>query len=100
VKVRYGQSFSRAFGRKWIALASHHAWLSREAEALFLFFERRIINPLVGYYDLDDDGRPTAPGYGVAGKPVRSLFATSRIIHAYAIVYLMGRVRIPLSIAG
>ena len=77
--------------RKWIALASHRAWLLREAEKLFLFFERRIFNPLGGFYDLDDEGRPTAPGYGAADKPARYLFATSRIIHAYAIAYLAGR---------
>jgi mannose/cellobiose epimerase-like protein (N-acyl-D-glucosamine 2-epimerase family) len=77
--------------RKWITLASHRAWLLREAEALFSFFERGIINPLGGFYDLDDKGRPTAPGYGSADKPARYLFATSRIIHAYSIAYLMGR---------
>src|SRR6516164_6263135 len=77
--------------RKWIALASHRAWLLREAEALFSFFERHIINPLGGFYDLDDQGRPTLPGYGSGGKPARYLFATSRIIHVYAIAHLMGR---------
>jgi sulfoquinovose isomerase len=49
------------------------------------------MNPLGGFHDLDDQGRPTPPGYGAAGKPVRCLFATSRIIHAYAIACLMGR---------
>jgi len=80
-----------AHNRKWIALASHRSWLLKEAEVLFSFFERRIVNPLGGFYDLDDEGRPTPPGYGAAGKPARYLFATSRIIHAYAIAYLMGR---------
>ena len=77
--------------RKWVALASHRTWLLRQAEALFSFFERRIINPLGGFYDLDDEGRPTAPGYGAAGTPARYLFATSRFVHTYAIAYLMGR---------
>jgi mannose/cellobiose epimerase-like protein (N-acyl-D-glucosamine 2-epimerase family) len=77
--------------RKWMALPSHRAWLLREGEALFSFFERRIINPLGGFHDLDDEGRPTAPGYGSADKPARYLFATSRIVHAYAIACLMGR---------
>jgi sulfoquinovose isomerase len=76
-------------GRKWIA--SHRGWLLRQAEALFSFFERRIVDPLGGFYDLDDGGRPTVAGYGVGGKPARYLFATSRIVHAYAIAYLMGR---------
>jgi sulfoquinovose isomerase len=73
------------------ALASRRAWLLREPEKLFLFFERRIFNPLGGFYDLDDGGRPAAPGYGAADKPARYLFATSRIIHGYAIAYLVGR---------
>jgi mannose/cellobiose epimerase-like protein (N-acyl-D-glucosamine 2-epimerase family) len=77
--------------RKWVTLASHRGWLWREAEALFSFFERRIINPLGGFYDLDDEGRPSAPGYGAGVKPARYLFATSRITHAYAIAHLMGR---------
>ena len=47
--------------------------------------------PSRGYYDLDDKGRPTAPGYGAAVKPARYLFATSRVTHAYAIAHLMGR---------
>jgi mannose/cellobiose epimerase-like protein (N-acyl-D-glucosamine 2-epimerase family) len=76
---------------KWVTLASHRGWLLREAEALFSFFERRIINPLGGFYDLDDEGRPSAPGYGAAVRPARYLFATSRITHAYAIAHLMGR---------
>src|SRR5690348_11936227 len=60
-----------ASNRKWTAVASHRAWLLREAEALFSFFERRIINPLGGFYDLDDQGRPAPPGYGAAAKPGR-----------------------------
>jgi sulfoquinovose isomerase len=76
---------------KWIALPSHRGWLLREAEALFSFFERQIINPLGGFHDLDDEGRPTAPGYGAAEKPTRHLVATTRIIHAFAIAHLMGR---------
>jgi hypothetical protein len=48
----------------------------REAEALFSFFDRGIINPLAGFYDLDDEGRPTARGYGATDKPARYLLAT------------------------
>jgi sulfoquinovose isomerase len=66
--------------RKWIALSSYRTWLLSEAEKLFSFFERRIINPLGGFDDLDDEGRPTAPDYGAADKPARHLFATSRTI--------------------
>jgi hypothetical protein len=37
------------WNRKWIALASRRAWLLGQAEKLFLFFERQIINPLGGF---------------------------------------------------
>ena len=76
---------------KWTDLSSHRVWLLREAEALFSFFEGQVINPLGGFHDLDDEGRPTAPGYGAAGKPARYLFSTTRIIHAFSIAHLMGR---------
>ena len=76
---------------KWIALPSHQSWLLRQAENLFAFFERNIINPLGGFYDLDDEGRPTAPGYGANLPPARYLYATTRIVHAFAIAHLMGR---------
>jgi sulfoquinovose isomerase len=74
-----------------MALDNHRTWLLGQAEKLFSFFERRFINPLCGFYDFDEEGRPTAPGYGAADKPARYLFATSRIVRAYAIAYLMGR---------
>ena len=68
---------------------------------LFVFSERRIIDPLSGFYDLDDGGRSTVPGYGAASKLARYIFATSRIIHAYAIAYLMvGQAWTSLSTAG
>jgi mannose/cellobiose epimerase-like protein (N-acyl-D-glucosamine 2-epimerase family) len=63
----------------------------REAEALFSFFEGKIINPLGGFRDLDDGGPPTAPGYSAAGRPTRYLFSTTRIIHAFSIAHLSGR---------
>ena len=77
--------------QKWAALASHRGWLLGQAEALFSFFERNVINPLGGFYELDEKGRPTAPGYGPAKRPARYLFATSRIVYAYTIAHLMGR---------
>ena len=78
-------------GSRWMALPSHQNWLLRQAEALFAFFERHIINPLGGFYDLDDAGWPAAPGYGAGGEPIRYLFSTARIVHAFAIAHLMGR---------
>jgi sulfoquinovose isomerase len=77
--------------RKWVDLPSHRAWLLQQANDLFAFFERQIINPLGGFHDLDDEGRPAAPGFGSGATPTRYLFATSRIVHAFAIAHLMGR---------
>lgn len=76
---------------KWISLPSHRDWLLKQAEGLFWFFERRVINPLGGFLDLDDKGWPTPPGYGAGGSPTRYLFATTRVVHAFAIACLMGR---------
>ena len=76
---------------KWTAMPSHRAWLERQAEALFAFYERNIVNPLGGFHDLDDFGRPAAPGYGAGGTPSRWLFATTRVVHAFSIAHLMGR---------
>jgi len=76
---------------KWMALPSHRAWLQEQVENIFAFFERNIVNPLGGFYDLDDEGRPAAPGYGAGVPPTRYLFATARIVHAFAIAHLMGR---------
>ena len=83
--------FTNPRNSKWTALSSHQAWLLQQANDLFAFFERRIVNPLGGFHDLDDEGRPTAPGYGAGGAPARYLFATTRIIHAFSIAHLMGR---------
>jgi sulfoquinovose isomerase len=76
---------------KWVTLQSHRAWLLKQADDLFTFFERSVVNPLGGFYDLDDVGHPTAPGFGAGGMPARYLFATSRIVHAFAVAHLLGR---------
>jgi len=78
-------------GSRWAALPSHKRWLLDQANSLFAFFERRIVNPLGGFHDLDDEGRAAPPGYGAGGPPTRYLFATTRIVHAFAIAHLMGR---------
>lgn len=85
------KSFAVTAGDKWVASPSHQRWLNQQAEALFAFFERRIVNPLGGFHDLDDFGRPAPPGYGAGGPPARYLFATTRIVHAFSIAHLMGR---------
>jgi mannose/cellobiose epimerase-like protein (N-acyl-D-glucosamine 2-epimerase family) len=63
----------------------------RQADGLFDFFEREILNPLGGFYDLDDAGKPVAPGFGAGGKPARYLFNTTRIIHAFSMAHMLGR---------
>jgi mannose/cellobiose epimerase-like protein (N-acyl-D-glucosamine 2-epimerase family) len=85
------KSLAVSANSKWIALPSHVAWLNQQAEALFAFYERNIINPLGGFHELDDAGQPAAPGYGAGGPPGRYLFATTRVVHGYAIAHLMGR---------
>ena len=82
---------SGAPGSKWFALPSHRKWLLHQADGLFAFFERHIVNPLGGFHDLDDEGRAAPAGYGAGGPPSRYLFATTRIVHAFAIAHLMGR---------
>jgi sulfoquinovose isomerase len=84
--------------RKWIALASHRGRFCSKPKRSFRFLSGKLSTPLGGFYDLEDGGRPTAPGYGAAGKPARYLFSTFRIIHAYAIAYLT-QARVLLSIA-
>jgi sulfoquinovose isomerase len=76
---------------KWTRLPSHQAWLLSQAENLFAFYERRILNPLGGFYEFDDEGRPTPAGFGAGGNPSRYLFYTARIVHAFSIAHLMGR---------
>jgi hypothetical protein len=59
--------------RSFVALAFnfiHCIWLVEQAENL-LPFERRTINPLSVFHDLDDERRPKAPGYGAPDKPTR-----------------------------
>jgi mannose/cellobiose epimerase-like protein (N-acyl-D-glucosamine 2-epimerase family) len=85
------KAFAVTLNSKWAGLPSHQVWLNRQAEELFGFYERNLMNSLGGFYDLDDVGRPTAPGYGAGGTPARYLFATTRIVHAYSIAHLMGR---------
>lgn len=76
---------------RWTTLKSHRLWLLQQAEALFAFFERESINPLGGFYELDDHGRPLAPG-AVPGKHAgRQIHVTTRMVHCFAIAHLLGR---------
>lgn len=76
---------------KWVDLPSHRTWLLDQANRVFAFFERRLLNPLGGFHDLNDSGEPVAPGYGAGGPPARYLFQTARVVHAFSIAHLLGR---------
>ena len=44
-------------GPKWTVLSSHRAWLLQQADNLFSFFERRSLNRLGGFHELDMEVR-------------------------------------------
>ena len=76
---------------KWSTLKTHRLWLLQQADALFSFFERQSLNPLGGFYELDDQGRPLAPG-AVPGKHAgRQIHVTTRMVHCFSIAHLLGR---------
>jgi sulfoquinovose isomerase len=76
---------------KWVTLTSHRAWLLQQADNLFSFFEKGCINPLGGFYDLDEEGRPFPPGAPAGGRPGRQIHSTTRMVHCFAIAHLLGR---------
>ncbi|PWK76240.1 AGE family epimerase/isomerase [Aminobacter sp. AP02] len=76
---------------KWTKLPSHRLWLLQQADALFSFFERESLNPLGGFYELDDQGRPYAAG-AIPGKFAgREIHVTTRMVHCFSIAHLLGR---------
>ena len=83
-------SFSLTGAAKWTMLPSHRDWLFRQANDLFSFFEKRSIDPLGGFFDLDDEGNPMSSGIppGVTSRPI---YTSARMIHSFAIAYLLGR---------
>ena len=62
----------KLLNHKWISLASHRALLSQQAESLLSFFEQGILNPLGGFYDLDDNGRPLRPAIAWPTSPPKN----------------------------
>ena len=76
---------------RWVERAPHRLWLLGRADALFSFFEASCRNPLGGYFELDDAGRPMAPGADGGLPPSRNLHITARLVHAFGIASLMGR---------
>ena len=76
---------------RWVERAPHRLWLLGRADALFSFFEAGCRNPLGGYFELDDAGRPMAPGADGGLPPSRNLHITARLVHAFGSASLMGR---------
>ena len=76
---------------KWTTLTSHRAWLLQQAGDLLSFFETRSINPLGGFHELDDEGRPMAAGNAAGPSPSRQLHVTTRMVHCFALAHLLGR---------
>ena len=78
-------------GPKWTILSSHRAWLLQQADNLLSFFEKRSLNRLGGFHELDMEGRPQSPGVPPDSRPGRYLHVTTRMVHCFAIAYLLGR---------
>ncbi len=76
---------------KWTALTSHRLWLLQQAGGLFSFFERASINPLGGFHELDDKGRPMPAGMPPGRSPSRQIHVTTRMVHCFALAHLLGR---------
>ncbi len=70
----------------WAKRDYHRRWLLDQADGLLNFFQYRAINPKGGFYDLDTEGTPLA-----TDNPVRSIHMSARMVHCYAIAYLLGR---------
>jgi len=77
-------SHPAALDRPWRSLPTHRLWLLGEAETLLAQFEAGV-NPLGGFHDLDEAGRPYAPGAPLPEAPGRPLHVTTRMVHCYAI---------------
>jgi mannose/cellobiose epimerase-like protein (N-acyl-D-glucosamine 2-epimerase family) len=49
------------------------------------------MNPRGGFFDLDDQGKPMSSGQSHAELSLRHIHVTTRMIHCFAIAYLLGR---------
>jgi sulfoquinovose isomerase len=72
-------------------LPSHRAWLFQQADDLFAFFEKRSIDPLGGFFDLDVEGNPISSGIPLDEARSRGIHTATRMVHCFAIAYLLGR---------
>ncbi|HLM38581.1 MAG TPA: AGE family epimerase/isomerase, partial [Microvirga sp.] len=73
-------------GPNWRSNPFHRQWLADQAKGLFDFFQRGVVNPAGGFFDLDDAGGPVE-----TGNPVRQIHNTTRMVHCFAIGALLGR---------
>lgn len=73
-------------GASWRTRPFHRRWLADQANALFDFFQYRMINPAGGFYDLDSTGKPLN-----THNPVRQIHNTTRMVHCFSIGTLLGR---------
>jgi sulfoquinovose isomerase len=71
---------------KWVTQPRHQAWLLQQSDNLFAFYERKSINPVGGFFNLDDHGEPIPNGN--EGSPI---YSTARMVHCFAIAALLGR---------
>ena len=69
----------------WTRNPGHRAWLQREADALFAFFEPHSIDPAGGFAALDEAGE------AMAAETARPLHGTTRMVHGFALGLLAGR---------
>jgi mannose/cellobiose epimerase-like protein (N-acyl-D-glucosamine 2-epimerase family) len=78
-------------GKRWVEQPSHRAWLLAQATALLDFYQFTSPDPQGGFIELGDDGRPLLVGWPPAPPAGRGLHATTRMVHCFAIAWLMGR---------
>jgi len=69
----------------WRDRSAHRRWLADEADSLLAFYEPELIDAKGGFANLDARGRP------LANDRVRPLHETTRMVHGFAIAYLLGR---------
>ena len=68
----------------WTTLPYHRLWLLDQTNALFDFFEPCSLDPMGGFFPLDDRGRPL-------DSDQRQLHTVTRLVHCFAIARLLGR---------
>src|SRR5579872_1677658 len=76
---------ARALQKSWLDDPNHQRWLRQEADSLFAFFEIESLDPAGGFFALDQSGR------AIPAERERPVHATTRMVHCYAIGYLLGR---------